>query len=141
LPIPAELFLSHSGLDRAFVDALGQVLDRHGVPYWYSRKSVQGAKQWHDEIGSALDRCDWFLVVLSPAAVASEWVKRELLFALEELRYNGRIVPILHQPCEHKKLSWVLRSLQFVDFSGQPFEAGCRDLLRIWGLGFIPEPR
>lgn len=140
MPIPAELFLSHSSADRTFADALGKVFERHGVPYWYSRRNILGAQQWHDEIGSALERCDWFVVVLSPAAVASVWVKRELLVALEEQRYNGRIVPVLYQPCEYRKLSWVLSSSQLVDFSGQSFDAASRDLLRIWSLGFIPAP-
>jgi hypothetical protein len=27
------------------------------------------------------------------------------LFVLEEQRYQGRIVPLLYRPCEHKKLS------------------------------------
>jgi hypothetical protein len=138
LPLPAELFLSHASSDQTFVDALGEVLERHHIPFWYSRKNLQGAQQWHDEIGSALDRCDWFVVTLSPAATTSAWVKRELLFALQEQRYHGRIVPLLYQPCAHKKLSWVLSSMQFVDFSGQSFEMGCQDLLRIWSLGFIP---
>lgn len=110
------------------------------MPYWYSRRNVLGAQQWHDEIGSALARCDWFVVVLSQAAVASTWVKRELLVALEEQRYKDRIVPVLYQSCEHKKLSWVLSTFQFVDFSGQSFELASRDLLRIWNLGFIPAP-
>lgn len=72
---PAEVFLSHSGEDRQFGDELAVVLGRHGVPVWYSATNIQGAQQWHDEIGSALERCDWFLVVLSPASVQSMWVK------------------------------------------------------------------
>ena len=65
------------------------------------------------------------------------WVKRELLFVLEEQRYQGRIVPLLYRPCEHKKLSWVLRSIEFIDFSRQSFEAGCRELVRIWDLDLV----
>jgi hypothetical protein len=140
VPAPAELFLSHSAADRRFAEALGEVFERHGVPYWYSRRNLRGAQQWHDEIGTALARCDWFAVILSTAAVGSRWVKRELLFALEEDRYEGRIVPILHQPCEVERLSWTLKAFQFVDFSAQGFDHGCRDLLRIWSLGLIPKP-
>ena len=45
-------------------------------------------------IGAALDRCDWFVVLRSPEAVESKWVKRELCFALENDAYNNRIVPV-----------------------------------------------
>jgi hypothetical protein len=92
-----EVFLSHSSRDREFVVRLTRVLKRHGVRYWYSATHIAGAKQWHDEIGRALARCDWFLVILTPDAVRSVWVKRELLFALNAGRYNERIIPVLRK--------------------------------------------
>lgn len=130
-----EVFLSHSSLDGEFVNTLADALRRHGVPTWHSRTDILGAQQWHDEIGSALKRCDWFALVLSPNSVDSLWVKRELIFALQQNRFADKIVPILYRPCDFERLSWVLPSFQFVDFSG-PFEQGCRGLLRLWGLGY-----
>ena len=84
---------------------------------WYSRTNIRGAQMWHDEIGAALRRCDWFVLVLSPGGVASPWVKRELLYLLQESRYAGRIVPLLHEPCAYDELSWTLASMQMVDFT------------------------
>lgn len=135
MAIPQEAFLSHSSQDQKFVVALAEELRRHGVPVWYSQTNILGAQQWHDEIGAALRRCDWFLLVLSPHSVESMWVKRELLFALQQDRFADRIVPILLQPCGFDRLSWVLPSFQFVGF-GESFEEGCRALLRVWGLGY-----
>jgi len=132
---PREVFVSHANADRRFVNRLVAVLEEHGVPLWYSRKALVGAQQWHDEIGAALRRCDWFLLVLSPAAVNSEWVKRELLFALNDRRFRGRIVPLVGKPCDPDTLSWTLQGFQKVDISVD-FEKGCADLLRIWGLAF-----
>jgi hypothetical protein len=137
--LPTEAFLSHSSLDRAFVDRLAAMLRRHGVPVWYSQTNILGAQQWQDEIGEALRRCDWFLLTLSPNAVASMWVKRELAFALEQNRLADRIVPIVYEACDYSRLSWTLSSFQLVDFQGD-FEAGCRDLLRVWGVGYQPQP-
>lgn len=134
-PLPREVFLSHSAKDRRFAQKIANVLRSHGVPVWYSATNIVGAKQWHDEIGKALARCDWFAVVLSPHSVKSEWVKRELLYALNDPRYKKRIVPISHKPCNHMNLSWTLGEFQFVDFTTE-FDEGCRSLLRIWGLGY-----
>jgi hypothetical protein len=75
------------------------LLDRHHIKYWYSPKHIVAAQQWHDEIGSALERCDWFLLVLSPAAVRSKWVGHEYFFALNDNRYAGKIVPVLFKKC------------------------------------------
>ena len=111
------------------------MLKDHKVRYWYSAAQIAGAKQWHDEIGDALRRCDWFLIVLTPDSVRSQWVKRELLFALNEGRYNERMIPVLRKPCEYSRLSWTLPEFQLVDFSGS-FDVGCRRLLRIWKLEY-----
>ncbi len=139
MTLPIEVFLSHASPDARFATRLAETLRRHGIPAWYSQTNILGAQQWHDEIGAAMKRCDWFLVILSPHAVDSMWVKRELMFALQQKRFADRIVPVLYQPCDLERLSWVLPSLQQVDFQ-QPFQDGCRDLLRTWGLGYQPPP-
>jgi len=137
--IPNEAFLSHSSLDQGVVADLVHMLRRHGIPVWYSQTNIMGAQQWHDEIGAALRRCDWFLLVLSPNAVASMWVKRELIFALQQNRFENRIVPLLYQACDFDRLSWVLPSFQVIDFQ-RTFEDGCRALLQLWGLGYRASP-
>src|SRR5216683_338990 len=98
-------------------------LRRHGIPVWYSRTNILGAQQWHDEIGAALHRCDWFVLVLSPHAVESIWVKRELLFSLQQNRFEDKIIPLLYQSCAYERLSWTLSLSQMVDFT-QTFEQG-----------------
>lgn len=137
MPAPAEVFVSHSDQDRELVVELCEVLDRHGVPFWYARRDLLAAKIWYDEIGAALERCDWLLVVLSPASIESMWVRREVQYALRSPRYDGRIVPILAKSCDFDRLSWTLRGFQMISFGEDPTEA-YRQLLQIWGLGFRP---
>lgn len=134
---PNEIFLSHASKDKKLAGALAQVLRTHGLPIWFSRTNIRGAQQWHDEIGAALKRCDWFVVVLSPHSVDSMWVKRELLFALQQNHFENRIVPLLVESCDYERLSWTLSLSQFVDFTTS-FDDGCRALLKIWGIGFDP---
>ena len=109
-------------------------LRAHGVPVWFSAVNILGAQQWHDEIGAALERCDWYIVLLSPDAVESKWVKRELCFALENDSYSNRIIPVRYRDCDYKRLSWTLSGLQMIDLTGD-FAAGLRGMLRIWGIG------
>lgn len=128
--LPAEVFVSHSSQDAKLASGIVDVVRAHGIPTFYSPHNILGAQQWHDEIGNALARCDWFLLLLSPDAVASKWVKRELMYAL---RTDRNIVPMLYRDCDFESLSWTLADLQMVDFRGT-FEDGCRHLLRIWGV-------
>jgi hypothetical protein len=132
-------FVSHSAKDRGFVRKLVAVFQSHRIRYWYSAAHILGATQWHDEIGRSLRRCDWFIVVLTPQSVRSTWVRRELLYALNHRRYNARIIPLLCKPCKPAKLSWTLSDFQFVDFT-RSFDAGCRQLLKIWKIKYRPAP-
>ena len=62
--LPAEVFLSHANEDHSFANKLAAMLRGHGVPVWYGSTNILGAQQWHDEIGQALSRCDWFLLLM-----------------------------------------------------------------------------
>ncbi|MBM3943023.1 MAG: toll/interleukin-1 receptor domain-containing protein [SAR202 cluster bacterium] len=133
--LPNEVFLSHSSQDRPIATSIAETLRRHGIATWFSETDILGAQQWHDEIGAALQRCDWFALILSPNFVNSIWVKRELLFALQQNRFVDKIVPILNVPCEFLRLSWTLPIFQMIDFTRE-FDSGCQDLLRTWGRGY-----
>ena len=135
MTVPRKLFVSHASSDRKFVGKLATVLEEHGIAFWYSHTNLIGAQQWQDEIGNALKKCDWLMVVLSPKSVTSMWVKRELNYALREGRYEDRIVPVLYKRCDYERLSWTLGAFQMIDFS-KNFAKGCRGLLRIWGIRY-----
>src|SRR6266567_295653 len=126
-----EVFLSHASRDHAKARRLRGVLVAHGVPVWFSPHHIRGAQQWQDEIGTALARCSWFLVLLTPHAVKSMWVKRELNYALIEKRYEDRIVPLLFKKCNYRALSWTLPQFQMIDFT-KDYEQACAELLRVW---------
>lgn len=132
---PKEAFLSHSSRDARFLARLAKVLAAHGVAGFLSKQHIRGAQEWHDEIGEALKRCDWFLVVLSPPSTQSRWVKHELIYALRANRYRERIIPIMYKTCDPDRLSWMLSAFQWIDFR-KDFHGGCRELLRLWGLDY-----
>jgi len=113
------------------------LLADHGVEAWFAHRKIVGAQDWHDQIGDALTRCNWFIVILSPDAAKSIWVSRELKYALNQPRLQGRIIPVLHRTCDHAKLSWTLDSIQIIDFRRR-FHEGCKELLEIWHIPYAP---
>jgi hypothetical protein len=135
--IPKEVFLSHSSKNRALAAFLAQTLRNHGIPVWYSPTNIKSAEQWHDEIGKALRRCDWFLVLLTKASVSAKWVRMELFYALNHNRYNNHILPVKAERCKYEDLSWTLGEIQRVNFNGRT-NAGFKQILATWGLGFDP---
>lgn len=127
-----EVFLSHASEDEAEARRLREVLLPHDIEVWFSPHHIRGAQQWQDEIGEALARCDWFVLLLTPHAVKSMWVKRELRYALMERRYEERIIPLLFKKCDSRALSWTLPQFQWIDFT-KDYGDGCAQLLRVWG--------
>ena len=134
---PKEVFLSHSAENKAVASALAETLRNHGVPVWYSPTRIRGAQQWHDEIGKALRRCDWFLVLLSAASIRSKWVNWELSYALNHSQYDGHILPVRIEDCDPEQLSWTLGMFQIVEHNGKAND-GYEEILKTWGLGFDP---
>lgn len=126
-----EVFLSHASQDHSKARRLRELLVALGAPVWFSPHHIRGAQQWHDEIGAALARCGWFMVLLTPHAVRSMWVKRELTYALLEKRYENRIIPLMFKKCDFRALSFTLPQFQMIDFS-KSYGHACEELLRVW---------
>ena len=131
---PTEVFLSHASADRVFADAFAATFIAHGVPVWYSRTNLLDAQLWIEEIGLALDRCDWFIVLTSNAAALSTWLKREAGYALGQSQFFGRLSVIALDECDPKLVVGALASIQQTRMSGD-FEAACASVLRAWGIG------
>ena len=75
-------FVSHSQVDRAYVQALGAYLRDAGIRLWFDHQLSTGAGLDH-VIEQTIDRCVAVIVVLSPDAVASESVDQELAYAID----------------------------------------------------------
>jgi hypothetical protein len=134
---PTEVFLSHSHRDQDLLSRVVGELRRHDVSVWHSQHNILGAQKWITEIGQALARCDWFIVLLTPNAMKSVWVEREVAAALtDNRRYDGRIIPLLGRKCDHRPLTWALAGVQMVSLAPRRFENGIRDLLHIWGIEY-----
>ncbi|MBV8857897.1 MAG: tetratricopeptide repeat protein [Acidobacteria bacterium] len=103
----------------------------HGVDTWYSTDDIQTASEWERQIHKGLTACDWFLVALSPRAVESEWVRREVHWAV--MRRKDKVVPVMLETCEPEDLHLGLLPIQYIDFRGGGGRALER-LLAVWGL-------
>jgi hypothetical protein len=74
--------MSYARRDAAFVDRLTGALERRGFDVWLDRSDIVGGTAWDASISEALEDAAQVIVVLSPAALESEYVARELALAL-----------------------------------------------------------
>lgn len=71
-----KAFISYSHKDNAFVSLLIQSLERHGIQVWQDKRQIRVSERFDNRIYEAIDVSDIFIVVLSPAAIESLWVKK-----------------------------------------------------------------
>jgi hypothetical protein len=97
-----KVFLSYSSADRGFCRRLAHELERHGLVVWWDFDAMKVGESISESIRDAIEKCDWFAVILSPSALASHWVGKELSLALEsETNRPGalHVLPVLHLDC------------------------------------------
>jgi hypothetical protein len=67
--------LSHQ--DKSLPRNCGRI-GRSRMKVWWDFDSLKGGQDWQKEIERGIKQCDFFLVALTPDAIASEWVGNEI---------------------------------------------------------------
>jgi hypothetical protein len=123
-----KLFISYSHHDQVFVKKLASHLAEQGNIVWWDY-SIRGGQEWDREIEKAINECHHFLVVLTPHAVDSKWVRQEILFAGNK---GKNIIPLLLTDCE---MPILIIEKQHISFVTQKHPAALKeltDLLKIY---------
>lgn len=76
-----RLFVSHATNDATFANNFSQDLRQLGADVWLDSSHL-GAGDFVARINDALQRSDVFVLVLTPAALASQWVQQEMNAAI-----------------------------------------------------------
>jgi hypothetical protein len=75
-------FISYDSADRDKVLARVQMLERFGMEYFQDVLKLDPGDRWEKELYKNIDRCDVFLLFWSQNAKDSEWVMREVDYAI-----------------------------------------------------------
>src|SRR5581483_5022825 len=81
----SRIFVSHSHADTPFCREFVNGLRGHGFDVWYDEHNL-GWGALRATIEREMPLCQHFVAILSPTAVASEWVNTEIDAALELLQ-------------------------------------------------------
>lgn len=124
---PRQIFLSHATADAEFAHTLAADLRAEGWRVWIAPESIRPGEKWVEAIDRGLETSGVFVVVLTPAAVASRWVRTETNAAIA-LEHRDRIhfLPLDVVKCDIPLL-W--SGYQFVPFNVS-YEKGLDALLR-----------
>jgi acyl carrier protein len=130
-----QVFISHDREDAQFAHRLASDLQQLGVRVWIAPESIRPGEDWVDAINRGLGESSHMLVVLTPAAVSSRWVRAETNVAIR-LEREGRMqmIPLDVKPCD-APLLWT--GYQMVSFH-RDYETGLRQLAEILDLRVPP---
>ncbi len=134
---PKQVFISYVRQDAEFADRLAADLQGNGWRVWIAPQSIQPGEKWAEAIDRGLQESGVFVVVLTPEAVKSPWVRNETYVAIEfETRQEMQFVPLGVKPCNVPPL-W--RAYQFISFSGG-YDRGLKALLGELSQSSPPPP-
>src|SRR6266704_5153217 len=83
--IEPRVFLSYARTDgEPFATQLRQRLEAEHIPLWQDRIGMEGGRDWWQQITEALDKVEFMVLVMTPAAVVSETVRKEWRYARQQ---------------------------------------------------------
>ncbi|HEX6572709.1 MAG TPA: TIR domain-containing protein [Steroidobacteraceae bacterium] len=135
----ADVFLSYSREDKARVLDLAARLRAAGVNLWIDQGGIDGAAMWGETIVRALEDAKVLLLMVTPSAVGSHNVAKEVMLTSER---KGHILPVHLEPTTiPTSLKYPLAGIQHIEyFDGDP-EANLQAILRsLQGLGVTLTP-
>ena len=94
-----DIFISYSRRDQEFVARLAGDLNEHVAGVWFDQSTIRAGQKWHDEIMDGIRECKAFVVVLSPDATQSRYVREELDTALQ---MGKPVFPVIYHPAKWK---------------------------------------
>ncbi|MDG0876188.1 toll/interleukin-1 receptor domain-containing protein [Paenibacillus thiaminolyticus] len=128
----SSIFLSHTSIDKPFVEKLARDLKRIGVNVWFDKWEIKVGESITWRIEEGIRENEFLGIVLSPEALNSEWVKSELGAAwVKQMQLKKVFVlPIYYRDCT---IPLFLADRKFADFRTN-YEKGFNELASIFGI-------
>lgn len=127
-----KIFISYSRKDIDFARKLAGDLERAGYDVWWDITDLRGGDDWVRTLPAAIEAAQFFIIVLTPNSVESEWVRKEYTQALG---LRKKIIPIMLESCS---VPFALNTINYINFMAGEYPENFEKLLS--ALGFTGEP-
>src|SRR5256712_4757520 len=109
-----RVFISYARSDgEQLATQLRQRLEAEYIPLWQDRVGLEGGKDWWLQITEALDVVEFLVLVMTPAAMQSETVRKEWRYARQQ---GVCVYPVKGEPdLDFNSLPHWMRSSHFYD--------------------------
>jgi hypothetical protein len=124
-----KVFLSYHLKDRLAAEGLKKGLEAAGLEVVDPAVEATPGENPFEVVGKALERCQAMVLVISPDAVDSPWFQRAWEYAITQVRFHGRVVPVLARRTE--RIPWILDKLSILDLKAGAVRTGRKAAERI----------
>jgi len=130
-----QVFISYSRKDINFARRLAGDLEKAGFDVWWDISDLKGGDDWVRIIPAAIEASQYFVVLLSPNSIQSEWVTKEYTYAIYR---RLKIIPAMIKQCN---IPFALNTINYVNFTTDDYETGFKNLLKPLGGTLPPDMR
>ncbi len=116
-----EIFISYSHEDIDVMRRLRRDLSRVGFSIWTDEGITPGSTNWKIEVENAIRSCTCVVVMFSPEAARSRWVRAEIDFAETQQK---PMFPVLVRGTEAESLPFGFAGYQHVDLRERALYVG-----------------
>ena len=114
-----KVFISHASQDDELARKIAEVLRAGGLEVWDDQNILPG-DNWAGQIAQALDQSQAMVILLTPQSLASEWVRRDIDYALGKEDFRKRVFPVVVGQLSEESLPWILRRLHMIRLAEPP---------------------
>ena len=128
-----KVFMSYAHSDEPLARRVFDILKEAGLEVWDGTREVMPGDNWAAKVSEALQESQAMVVLLTPNAMRSNWVRSEIEYALGEVRFRNRLIPVvMGNPDELKKedVPWILWTLKTIRLEHANEEEGIKEIAR-----------
>ena len=109
-----KVFITHSHGNRPLVRQIVRSIKQAGLDVWDEEYETYPSDNWAKVTGEALEQSDALVVLVTPDALDSLIVHRDVGFALGNIQFEYRVIPVLVDvdlSVAKKKFGWIMHNL------------------------------
>lgn len=107
----ADVFISYSRKDTAFVRRLSGALEQRQREAWVNWEGIRPTEEFMLAIYAAIEGTNTFIFILTPDSVGSDVCAKEIAHAA---KHNKRFIPIVHREIDAKSVPETLAKLNWI---------------------------
>ncbi len=109
-----QVFISYSERDREAMEKIRNSLRRESLTVWTNTTDIQTGEDFQSAIDRGIEQTDNLVYLLSPDSVQSEYVRKELDYAVS---LQKRIIPVLVRETSVDEIPKALQGVQYIDIT------------------------